>query len=68
MNDTPIKTSSQVPKSDVCLEMHHREKESMIFKDEEPSYLVEYAKNKLIVSGFPSHMYVVSEWKDVKVI
>ena len=43
--------------------------ESTLFKDEAPGYPLEFAKNKLLVSGpAPSHMYLVVNWCVVKCI
>ena len=40
----------------------------MIFKNEEPSFLVEYARDKLFITGYPSHNYIVKDWQVVNVI
>jgi hypothetical protein len=44
------------------------EKESMGFKHEDPGYLVEISKNKLFITGYPSHSYIVKDWQAVNVI
>ena len=36
--------------------------ESTIFKDVAPLYPLEFAKNRLLVTGYPSHMYLVEDW------
>ena len=42
--------------------------ESILFKDEMPLYPLEFAKNKLLVTGTPSHMYLVDDWFVLKCI
>lgn len=42
--------------------------ESTLFKDEIPWYPLEFAKNKLLVTGAPSHMYLVDDWCVIKCI
>ena len=37
--------------------------ESMIFKDELPMAPIEYAPNKLFITGTPTHMYLVDDWR-----
>ena len=39
-----------------------------MFKDEETNYLIEYAENKLVITGNPSHVYVVVNWCAVSVV
>ena len=39
-----------------------KEKESLGFKHEDPGYLIEISKNKLFITGYPSHSYIVKEW------
>ena len=40
----------------------------MIFKNEKPIYLVEYAINKLFITGYPSHMFIVINWQTVRIV
>ena len=40
----------------------------MLFKDEAPNYLVEFAKNKMLITGYPSHNYIVHDWEAVSVL
>ena len=48
---------------------YNKTTESILFKDELPDYLFEFAKNKLLVSGgVASHMYLVVDWCVVKCI
>ena len=47
---------------------YNEKTESTLFKDEAPGYPLEFAKNKLLVTGFPSHMYLVVDWCVVKCI
>ena len=42
--------------------------ESIIVEDEFPVYPYEFAKNKLLVTGFPTHMYLIIDWSAVKCI
>ena len=42
--------------------------ESTFFKDEMPLYPLEFAKNKLLVTSYPLHMYLVVDWCVVKFI
>ena len=42
--------------------------ESITFIDEQPMYPLEFAKNKLLVTGHPSQMYVIIDWSTVKFI
>jgi len=42
--------------------------ESITFIDEQPMYPLEFAKNKLLVTGHPSQMYVIIDWYAVKFI
>ena len=37
--------------------------ESMIFHHELPMALIEYAPNKLFITGTPTHMYLVDGWE-----
>ena len=50
------------------LEVIKQKKESIVFKDEETNYLIEYAENKLVITGNPSHVYVVVNWCAVSVV
>ena len=35
----------------------------------EPSgNLIEFAINELLITGYPSHLYIVKEWQSVKVL
>ena len=47
---------------------YNQEKDSMLFKDEAPNYLVEFAKNKMLITGYPSHNYIVHDWEAVSVL
>ena len=40
----------------------------MVFKDELPMFVIEYEVNRLFITGLPTHMYLVSEWENVKII
>ena len=40
----------------------------MVFKRELPMYLLEYKKNKLLVSGDKTYMYLVDDWDTVILI
>ena len=52
-----------------CLITYNETTESILFKDEAPDYLFEFAKNKLLVSGMAaSHIYLVVDWRVVKCI
>ena len=48
------------------LEVFHQNKQSIIFKDEIPVHVLEYAKDKLFISDH--HMYLVEDWLNVRVI
>lgn len=50
------------------MEVFNQDKQSIIFKDELPMHLLEYAKNKLFIAGLPTHMYLVDDWQNVRVI
>ena len=50
------------------MEIINQENESIVFKDECPGFLIEYARNKMCIAGFPSHNYIVEEWETVRVI
>ena len=41
---------------------HNLESESIIFKDELPMYVLEYAKDQLYIAGANTHMYLVKDW------
>ena len=42
--------------------------ESILFKGQYPRYPLEFAKNKMLVTGAPVHMYLVVDWCVVKCI
>ena len=42
--------------------------ESMVFVDEQPMYPFEFQKNRILVTGYPSQMYLVEDWAAVKII
>ena len=52
----------------LCYEVENQENESIIFHHEEPSYLIEYAINELLITGYPSHLYRVKDWQSVEVL
>ena len=41
----------------------NKETESMVFAHELPMAIIEYAKNKLFITGTPTHMYLVDNWE-----
>lgn len=40
----------------------------MIFKHQMPMFILEYAPNKLFVTGYPAHMYLIDNWEAVTLI
>ena len=50
------------------LRPHKLDEESILFLHEMPMLLLEYAKDKLFVGGYPAHMYLVFDWEVVKFI
>ena len=42
--------------------------ESMLYKDEFPNFPLEYSPNKLLVTGSDTHMYLVDDWSNVRLI
>ena len=40
----------------------------MVFKDELPMFIIEYGPNRLFITGLPTHMYLVTDWENVKII
>ena len=48
--------------------IYNQATESMFFEDEVPVFPLEYIKNKLLVTGFPSHVYLIFDWSTVKCI
>lgn len=61
-------TRLEVNENEKCLEPYKQETEAMVFKHGLPMYLLEYKKNKLLVSGDPTHMYLVDDWDTVILI
>ena len=47
---------------------YNETEESVLFKDEQPQFILEYAKNKLLVTGSPHCMYVVQDFSTVMLI
>ena len=58
----------KVNKEGTGLIIYNTATESIIYQDELPNYPLEFAKNKLLVTGFPSHMYLIVDWSIVKCI
>ena len=50
------------------LEAINQVNESMVFKHELPLFTIEYAKNKMLITSYPSHNYIVKDWQAVSVI
>ena len=48
------------------MQVYNQDKQSIIFKDEIPMHLLEYAEDKLFISV--DHMYLVEDWQSVRVI
>ena len=48
------------------LEVSNQDSQSIIFKDEIPMHVLEYAKDKLFISVV--HMFLVEDWESVRVI
>ena len=44
------------------LEIYNQDKNSMIFKDEAPNALFEFALDKLLITQYPANCYIVEEW------
>ena len=44
------------------LEIVNLSTDSMIFKDEAPNYVIEFAVNKMLATSYPSHNYIIHEW------
>ena len=55
-------------KEGTSLIIYNEANESIIYKDEFPFYPLEFAKNRLLVTGTPSHMYLIIDWSSVKCI
>ena len=47
---------------------YNETEESVLFKYEQPIFILEYAKNKLLVTGHPHCMYVVQDFSTVMLI
>ena len=59
----------KVNKEGTGLIIYNAATESIIYEHEFPSYPLEFALNKLFVTGSPhSHMYLIIEWSIVKCI
>ena len=53
-------------KDDVTgLEIYNQKSNSIILIDELPMLLIEYDQDKLFVTSFPTHMFLVIEWETV---
>ena len=39
--------------------------ESILWRDERPRAIVEWGKNKMLITGDPTHMYMVHDWEKV---
>ena len=57
-----------VNKEGTGLIIYNAASESMIYEHELPSYPLEFALNKLLVTSTPSHMYLIIDWSTVKCI
>ena len=59
----------KVNKEGTGLIIYNAASESIIYEHEFPSYPLEFALNKLFVTGYPySYMYLIIEWSSVKCI
>ena len=58
----------KVNKEGTGLIIYNEATESIIYEHEFPSYPLEFALNKLFVTGSPSHMYLIIDWSSVKCI
>jgi hypothetical protein len=61
-------TRLELNENEKCLKPYKQETEAMVFKQELPMYLLEYKKNKLLVIGDPTHMYLVDDWEIIILI
>ena len=50
------------------LEPYKWKEESVLWKDERPRAIVEWGENKMLITGDPTHMYMVYDWEVVKYI
>ena len=57
-----------VNKEGTGLLIYNAATESIIFENELSKYPLEFAINKLLVTGSPSHMYLIIDWSTVKCI
>ena len=57
----------QVSQDGTSVVPYNEAEESILYKYEEPDFILEYAKNKLLVTGSP-HMYLVDNFSTVKLI
>ena len=44
------------------LEIVNLATDSIIYKDEAPNYLIEFAENKILATGYPSYNYIIHDW------
>ena len=58
----------KVNKEGTGLIIYNAATESIIYEHEFPNYPHEFAVNKLLVTGYPSHMYLIIDWSTVRYI
>ena len=63
INTWVIRLAIQESQEDIKFEAINLYEESMLFKNEACHAVCEYAPNKLVIYGSPTHLFIVHNWQ-----